>query len=41
MSGGTIMADVRNPARERLEQGEVSIGVGQRHARGAEIGRIM
>jgi 4-hydroxy-2-oxoheptanedioate aldolase len=35
------MADVRNPARERLEQGEVSIGVGLRLARGAEIGRIM
>lgn len=35
------MAEIRNPARERLEQGEVSIGVGLRLARGVEIGRIM
>lgn len=30
-----------NPARAPLERGEVSIGVGLRLARGAEIGRIM
>ncbi|HLI20013.1 MAG TPA: aldolase/citrate lyase family protein [Stellaceae bacterium] len=35
------MPDVKNPARERLEAGEVSIGCGLRLARGAEIGRIM
>jgi len=35
------MVEVKNPARERLEAGEVSIGVGLRLARGAEIGRIM
>jgi 2-keto-3-deoxy-L-rhamnonate aldolase RhmA len=35
------MSDVRNPARARLVQGEVSIGVGLRLARGVEIARIM
>ncbi|HVA11843.1 MAG TPA: aldolase/citrate lyase family protein [Stellaceae bacterium] len=35
------MADIKNPARERLAGGAVSIGVGLRLARGAEIGRIM
>ena len=35
------MADVKNPARAALERGDVSIGVGLRLARGAEIGRIM
>jgi 4-hydroxy-2-oxoheptanedioate aldolase len=35
------MAELKNPARTRLENGEVSIGVGLRLARGAEIGRIM
>ena len=35
------MTDVKNPARERLVKGEVSIGVGLRLSRGAEIGRIM
>jgi 2-keto-3-deoxy-L-rhamnonate aldolase RhmA len=35
------MAEVKNPAREPLQRGEVSIGVGLRLARGAEIGRIM
>ncbi len=35
------MAELKNPARVRLENGEVSIGVGIRLARGAEIGRIM
>lgn len=35
------MAELKNPARERLVKGEVSIGVGLRLARGAEIGRIM
>ena len=35
------MTEVKNPARAALERGEVSIGVGLRLARGAEIGRIM
>ena len=35
------MTELRNPARARLQNGEVSIGVGLRLARGAEIGRIM
>jgi 2-keto-3-deoxy-L-rhamnonate aldolase RhmA len=35
------MAEIKNPAREPLQRGEVSIGVGLRLARGAEIGRIM
>ena len=35
------MAEAKNPARERLIKGEISIGVGLRLARGAEIGRIM
>ena len=35
------MTELRNPARARLQNGELSIGVGLRLARGAEIGRIM
>src|SRR5579872_6856306 len=39
--GERKMAEIKNPARAPLEAGEVSIGVGLRLARGAEIGRIM
>lgn len=35
------MAELRNPARARLQNDQLSIGVGVRLARGAEIGRIM
>jgi len=35
------MADIKNPARARLSEGAVSIGVGLRLARGVEIARIM
>jgi 4-hydroxy-2-oxoheptanedioate aldolase len=35
------MSEIRNPARERLAKGEVSLGIGVRIARGVEIARSM
>ena len=35
------MVELRNPARERLETGEVSIGIGIRLARSADIASMM
>jgi hypothetical protein len=35
------MITVRNRPKERLEAGELALGVGLRHARTAEIARIM
>lgn len=35
------MEFVRNPARDRLENGELSLGVGIRYSRTAEVGKIM
>ena len=35
------MAKISNPARERLEAGELAIGVGLRQARSVDIGKIM
>ena len=35
------MNPIRNPARERLEKGEVALGVGLRQARSVEIAKIM
>src|SRR5262249_17066310 len=35
------MAAVRNPARERLERGELALGVGVRAMRTVEIGKAM
>jgi 2-keto-3-deoxy-L-rhamnonate aldolase RhmA len=39
MAAGTVT--VRNPARERLEKGELSIGIGLRQARTVDIAPIM
>jgi hypothetical protein len=35
------METVRNPARERLERGELSLGVGIRLARTVEVAKAM
>src|SRR3981081_402833 len=38
--GGTMSA-VRNPARERLERGEVSLGLGIRLSRSVDLAKIL
>src|SRR5690606_12560605 len=39
--GGDAMVTVRNHAKERLQAGELVVGVGLRQARTVDIGRIM
>ena len=35
------MQEIANPVKERLEKGEVAIGVGVRGMRGVEVARLM
>jgi 2-keto-3-deoxy-L-rhamnonate aldolase RhmA len=39
--GGNAMITVRNHAKERLDAGELALGVGLRQARTVDIARIM